>query len=589
MSAVVGDKEGAVIFSFDIRTGTITSVGFHIAPSFPIAAPQSEPPPPPKESLQSLKRVYQEPPINNEIYLKFATCFVYERCSAAAADPEAHKIAWDLFAKNVILSLKRNPVAWKRKVDAFRDTHGPINVITTGDSMPGPSMQADVKGRPEPCFMSSVIKKLRAKILDIQSNNKAKVKNELKEKKAEFLNKRDVKADRGDDKIADMKIDVESIELGCNERITEIVKSMLVGHNPRASPYFQEPAVSNVKTEVSGWYDAEATHHMSFETGHGYTENAVGVEEGNVFDLGIASSGGAEKSWSDHKAAKNVGHDTVPPELTVLGATSKEGVEAVSGGDTDAESMFLAEFMKRFKSDKRTTTTTAPGEDSAHYPLTCLCRRSRVDSSAFKKMKMPDRHCKKKASPMDTQSATAIVERKELPLAVNLSKGNLTRFEYPNLARFCPTQEEFAELGCNERITEIVKSMLVGHNPRASPYFQEPAVSNVKTEVSGNVSDLGIASSGGAEKSWSDHKAAKNVGHDTVPPESTVLGATSKEGVEAILSGDTDAKSVFLAEFVKRFKSNKRTATTTAPGEGKICYQLANLAFLETCDSSNFN
>ncbi|MCO5597744.1 hypothetical protein L7F22_051825 [Adiantum nelumboides] len=360
-------------------------------------------------------RVYQEPPKNNEIYLKFATCFVYKRCSAAKADPEAHKIAWALFAENIILSLKRNPVAWKRKVDAFRDTHGPINVITTGDSMPGPSMQADVKGRLEPCFMSSVIKKLCAKILDIQSSNKAKVlKNELKEKKAEFLNKRDalirreatasaasmiqteitslqtrygtlkgenatteqlaaveaqitimsnaIKLIEGDDKIANMKIAVESIELGCNERITETVKSMLVGHNLRASPYFQEPTVSNVKTEVSGWSDAEAAHHMSFETCCGYTENAVGAGEGNVFYLGIASPSGAKKSWSDGKAAKNAGHDTVPPDSTVLGATSKEGVEAVLGGNTDVEFVFLVEFVKRFKSNKRTATTTAPGE-----------------------------------------------------------------------------------------------------------------------------------------------------------------------------------------------------------------------------------
>ncbi|MCO5594373.1 hypothetical protein L7F22_048403 [Adiantum nelumboides] len=455
-------------------------------------------------------RVYQEPPKNNEIYLKFATCFVYERCFAAKADSEVRKIAWALFAENVILSLKHNPVAWKSKVGAFRDMHGPINVISTGDSMPGPSMQADVKGRPELCFMSSVIEKLRTKILDIQSNNKAEVlKNELKEKKAEFLNKRDalihreattstasmiqtkitslqtrygnlkganatakqlaaveaqitamsnaVKLIKGDDKIADMKIAVESIErdvnllesklscslhymsffenmmkqlangctlllspafyapeegqtnradfysncvacdeplaatnaigvymlpcghkyhsmcfastlvskqvcvqLGCNQRITESV--MLVEHNPRASPYFQEPTVSNVKTEVSGWSNAEAAHHMSFETGHGYTENAVGVEEGNVSDLGIANPGGAEKSWSDHEVAKNVGHDIVPLESTVLGATSEEGIEAVLGGDTDAESVFLVEFVKRFKSNKHTTTTTAPRE-----------------------------------------------------------------------------------------------------------------------------------------------------------------------------------------------------------------------------------
>lgn len=137
-------------------------------------------------------RVYQEPPRNNEIYLKFATCFAYERCSAAKANPEAHRISWALFAENVISTLKLNPLAWKRKVENFRDMHGPINAITTGDSVLVSSMQADVKANPEPCLTSSVIEKLRAKILDIQSNNKAEVlKNKLKEKKAEFLSKRD--------------------------------------------------------------------------------------------------------------------------------------------------------------------------------------------------------------------------------------------------------------------------------------------------------------------------------------------------------------------------------------------------------------
>ncbi|MCO5559786.1 hypothetical protein L7F22_013390 [Adiantum nelumboides] len=272
------------------------------------------------------------------------------------------------------------------------------------DSMPGPSMQADVKGRPKSCFMSSVIKKLHAKILDIQSNNKAKVlKNELKEKKAEFLNKRDalirreattsaasmiqieitslqtrygilkganataeqlaaveaqiiamsnaVKLIEGDDKIADMKIAVESIERDVN--LLESKLSCFLHY----MSFFE----NMMKQLANGWSDAEAAHHMSFETGRGYTENAVGVEEGNVSNLGIASPGRAEKSWSDRKASKNVGHDTVPPELTVLGATSEEGVEAVLGGNTDAECVFLAEFVKRFKSNKRTSRTVAPG------------------------------------------------------------------------------------------------------------------------------------------------------------------------------------------------------------------------------------
>ncbi len=196
------------------------------------------------------------------------------------------------------------------------------------------------------------------------------------------------------------------VQLGCNERITETVKSMLVGHNPRASPYFQEPTVSDVKTEVSGitnklayvellivvsysfhhfagWSDEEAAHHTSFETGRGYTGNAVAVEEGNVSDLGIASPGGAEKSWSDREAAKNVGHDTVPPESIELGATSEVGVEAVLGGDTDPESLFLAEFVKKFKSNKRTTTTTAPGEGKICYQLANLAFLETCESSNF--------------------------------------------------------------------------------------------------------------------------------------------------------------------------------------------------------------
>ncbi|MCO5548851.1 hypothetical protein L7F22_002313 [Adiantum nelumboides] len=324
---------------------------------------------------------------------EFATCFVYERCSAAKSDPEAHKIAWALFAENVILSLKRNSVAWKRKVDAFRDTHGPINVITTGDSMSRHSMQANVKGMLEPCFMPSVIEKLCAKILGIQSNNKAKVlKNELKEKKSEFLNKRDalirrettasaasmiqtkitslqtrygsvkganatdeqlaaveaqitamsnaVKLIEGDDKIANMKIDVESIEFtsyltiscGLVERrqplgkkiimflalyvfFENIMKQLANGCTLLLSPAFYAPEEG--RTNRTGWSDAEAAHHMSFETGRGYTENAVGVEEGNVFYPGIASPGGAKKSWSDCKAAKNVRLDSSSEDTRV--------------------------------------------------------------------------------------------------------------------------------------------------------------------------------------------------------------------------------------------------------------------------------
>ncbi|MCO5571377.1 hypothetical protein L7F22_025117 [Adiantum nelumboides] len=291
------------------------------------------------------------------------------------ADVEAHKIAWALFA--VILSLKHNLVAWKRKNELKEKK---VEFLNKRDALIRREATA------------SAASMIQTKIMSLQTryetlkgaNSTAKQLAAVEAKITAMSNA--VKLIEGDDKIADMKIVVESIELGCNERIIETIKSMLVGHNPRASPYFREPTVSNVKTKVSSitnklayvelltvvsysfhhfakWSDVEAAHHMSFETDCGYTKNLVGVEEGNVFDLGIASPGGAEKSWSKRKAAKNVGHDTVPPKSTVLGATSEEGVEAILGGNTDVESIFLAKFVKRFKSNKRTATTTAPGED----------------------------------------------------------------------------------------------------------------------------------------------------------------------------------------------------------------------------------
>ena len=145
------------------------------------------------------------------------------------------------------------------------------------------------------------------------------------------------------------------VQLGCNERITEIVKSMLVGHNPRASPYLQDPTMSDVKTEVSritnklayvelltvvsysfhhfaGWSDAEAAHNISFG----------GVEEENVFDLGIASPGGAEKSSSDHKDKKPV------TELDVIHIEVKDDSgEKQFGSDTaPLNQLYLVQHLR---------------------------------------------------------------------------------------------------------------------------------------------------------------------------------------------------------------------------------------------------
>ncbi|MCO5554246.1 hypothetical protein L7F22_007774, partial [Adiantum nelumboides] len=75
-----------------------------------------------------------------------------------------------------------------------------------------------------------------------------------------------------------------------------MMKQLANGCTLLLSPAFYAPEEGRTNREdfysdyvACGWSDAEVAHHMSFETGRGYTENVVGVEEGNVFDLGIAS------------------------------------------------------------------------------------------------------------------------------------------------------------------------------------------------------------------------------------------------------------------------------------------------------------
>lgn len=114
----------------------------------------------------------------------------------------------------------------------------------------------------------------------------------------------------------------------------------------------------------AGWSDAEAAHNKS----------VGGAGEARFFDCGIASPGGAQKSSSDHKAkSPDPEVEVIPIEVTddggeqqfgtdtstVLGAKHEAGVEAILECDTEAESFFLAEFVKKFKSVKRPATTTA--------------------------------------------------------------------------------------------------------------------------------------------------------------------------------------------------------------------------------------
>ncbi|MCO5554635.1 hypothetical protein L7F22_008167, partial [Adiantum nelumboides] len=341
-------------------------------------------------------------------------------------------------------------------------------------------MQADVNKRPELWFMSSVIKKLRVKILDIQSNNKAKVlKNELKEKKAEFLNKRDV----------------------------------LIGREAIAS------AASMIQIEIT-----------SLQTRYGILKGANGTaEQLAALELQITAMSNAVKLIE--------GDDKIADMKTVM-----ESIER----DVNLLESKLSCFLHYMSIFENMMKQLANGCTLLLSPAFYAIEEGRTNRANFYS------DCVACREPLTTTNAIGLYM---LPCG--------HKYHSMCFATTLVSKQFCVQLGCNERITKIVKSMLVGHNPRASPYFREPTVCSVKTKVSGNVSDLGIASPGGAEKSWSDREATKNVGHDTIPLESTVLGATFEED----RSGDTDAKPLFLEEFVKRFKSNKRTAITTAPGE----------------------
>ncbi|MCO5614190.1 hypothetical protein L7F22_068471 [Adiantum nelumboides] len=256
-------------------------------------------------------RVYQEPPRNNEIYLKFATCFVYKRCSAAKADPKAHKIAWALFAKNVILSLKRNLVAWKRKVDVFRDTEATASTTS---------------------MIQTKKTSLQTRYGTLKGDNATTEQLAAVEAQIIVLSNA-VKLIEGYDKIVDMKIVVESIErdvnllerkLSCSLHYISFFENMMKqlassctlllslafyapeeGRTNRADFYSNCVACGELLAATNAigvyilpcghkyhrWYDAEGAYHMSFEIGRGYTKNVVGVEEGNVSDLGIAILG----------------------------------------------------------------------------------------------------------------------------------------------------------------------------------------------------------------------------------------------------------------------------------------------------------
>lgn len=66
-------------------------------------------------------KVYQAPPMNNEIMLKFATLFAYEKCTAAKKDPAGHKVAWAVFGEQVVEHCKRLPGGIEKKVNKWME------------------------------------------------------------------------------------------------------------------------------------------------------------------------------------------------------------------------------------------------------------------------------------------------------------------------------------------------------------------------------------------------------------------------------------------------------------------------------------
>ena len=63
-------------------------------------------------------KVYQGPPLNNEITYKFAILFAYKRCKAAKQDPDSHQVAWAIFAEQVVENCKKQAWGLQKKMNS---------------------------------------------------------------------------------------------------------------------------------------------------------------------------------------------------------------------------------------------------------------------------------------------------------------------------------------------------------------------------------------------------------------------------------------------------------------------------------------
>ena len=69
-------------------------------------------------------KVYQGPPLNNEITYKFAILFAYERCKAAKQDPNSHQVAWAVFAEQVVENCKKQAGGLQKKMNSWNEMNG---------------------------------------------------------------------------------------------------------------------------------------------------------------------------------------------------------------------------------------------------------------------------------------------------------------------------------------------------------------------------------------------------------------------------------------------------------------------------------
>ena len=71
-----------------------------------------------------VQKVYQGPPMNNEITYKFAILFANKQCQATKQDPDSHQVAWAIFAEQVVENCKKQAGGLQKKMNNWNEMNG---------------------------------------------------------------------------------------------------------------------------------------------------------------------------------------------------------------------------------------------------------------------------------------------------------------------------------------------------------------------------------------------------------------------------------------------------------------------------------